>query len=420
MNGNPLFTALKVTGFIGGSGLILGYLSDSRAWIHELVSMPLMHQLDPETSHKLSIWFAKNGICPRDSVSESSRLQLKMWGKTISNPIGLAAGYDKHGEAVDSLLNLGFGLVEIGSVTPQPQKGNPLPRFFRLPQDDAVINRYGFNSQGHEAVRQRLWDRIVKYQWWNGLLEPSTPKSLHADKLVGVNLGKNKTSAAESHLDYMEGIDKLGKFADYIVINISSPNTPGLRKLQARKPIEELLTMAKGKRDEMMRENGNVFVPLLVKIAPDCDKDQLSDIAAVVEGVGIDGVVISNTTISRPKSLLSEESLSKEAGGLSGKPVKPLALAAVSTFYELTGGRVPIIGCGGISSAKDCIDFAKAGASLVQIYTALGYKGPGLITTIKHDLGKYLELEGKQWSDLVGTDHQSNLISTNRIGDSSA
>ena len=261
--------------------------------------------------------------------------------------------------------------------------------------------------------------------------EASFRNSLQPQKLLGINLGKNKTSAADSHDDYLQGIESLGPLADYLVINISSPNTPGLRSLQRRAPMEHLLSLAKSKRDKVLGKSGK-FVPLLVKIAPDCSEEELKDIAAVVENAQIDGIVISNTTISRPASLVSgmyylclllylfrkttkssdrqlyilDESVVREAGGLSGAPVKPLALATVSTFYKLTDGKIPIIGCGGISSAKDCIEFAKAGASLVQIYTGLGYKGPGLITGIKHDLGVFLEKKGLVWSDLIGLHHR--------------
>jgi dihydroorotate dehydrogenase len=215
----------------------------------------------------------------------------------------LAAGYDKHAEAIDGMLGLGFGLVECGSVTPLPQKGNPKPRFFRLPEDEAVINRYGFNSEGHNTVLFRLKKRLSKFLDNNNaeLVEGKLPVpfSLVQGRLLGVNLGKNKYSPADCHDDYLKGIEKLGPYSDYIVINISSPNTPGLRALQRREPIEQLLSMAKRVRDEKIKNQ----IPLLVKIAPDCSDDELEDIAAVVKNVGVDGIIIGNTTISRPESL---------------------------------------------------------------------------------------------------------------------
>ena len=317
----------------------------------------------------------------------------------MSNPIGLAAGYDKHAEAIDSMLGLGFGYVEVGSITPNPQLGNPKPRFFRLEKDEAVINRYGFNSQGHGAALVKLQKRLDSYMKTFGT--PST-YSLKQGTMLGVNLGKNKYSPESSHQDYLDGIETLGPYADIIVINISSPNTPGLRSLQHREPIKELLTLAKQKRDKCCPR------PLVVKIAPDCDDMQLSDIASVVQEVGIDGIIIGNTTISRNglKSgnyNLVDPELVNQVGGLSGKPLKPLALAAVSKFYNLTKGKVPIIGCGGISNAQDCLDFCEAGATIVQIYTEFGYKGPSLIPDIKQELAELLEKRGKTWMETIGS-----------------
>ena len=220
----------------------------------------------------------------------------------MKNPIGLAAGYDKNAEAIDAMLGLGFGYVEVGSITPQPQQGNPKPRFFRLPQDEAVINRYGFNSQGHASALVRLEKRLKAYLRDFGSVLNNY--SLNQGALLGVNLGKNKNSPSDSHQDYLDGIETLGPYADVIVINISSPNTPGLRSLQRREPIKQLLSLAKAKRDNVCTGR-----PLVVKIAPDCDDEQLADIASVVQEVGIDGIIISNTTISRPKTLSSGKRL---------------------------------------------------------------------------------------------------------------
>ena len=215
-----------------------------------------------------------------------------MFGKTLKNPIGLAAGYDKNAEVVDEMFQLGFGYVEVGSITPQPQSGNLRPRFFRLSEDEAVINRYGFNSQGHSTVLERLEKRLRNYSRFSPIIENY---SLQNNAILGINLGKNKTSPSDSHQDYLDGIETLGSYADVIVINISSPNTPGLRNLQQKDPIQDLLTLAKSKRDQCCKEKA-----LVVKISPDCSEQELKDIASVVEKVGVDGVIISNTTISRP------------------------------------------------------------------------------------------------------------------------
>ncbi|KAH6575349.1 hypothetical protein BASA61_009469 [Batrachochytrium salamandrivorans] len=450
---DPVGPALTVLAFavclVGG---VMGYvyITDTRALAYKWAVMPALHYLcDPEDSHKLSIWLARHSLVPSERTSDDDVLATKIWGNKLTNPIGLAAGYDKHAEAVDALFGFGFGMVEIGSVTPKPQEsyhihilnqklpGNPKPRMFRLPQDKAVINRYGFNSEGHEAVAQRLNVRIRKFlykhhvpsstsnsdsiassilsplEWLNTSStvssEPSSAtnntinRSLHTDRLLGVNLGKNKTTDADSDDDYISGITTMSPYADYIVINISSPNTPGLRSLQSCIPIERLLRSAKKERDALPKHHQP---PLVVKIAPDLSPLELSDIAAVVESVGIDGVIISNTTISRPDTLQSDAAISGETGGLSGAPVLPLALHTVSEFYRLTGGRVPIIGCGGIQTAADALKFAKAGAVVVQVYTALGYQGPGLVHDIKADLTRALKADGVSWSQVVGADHR--------------
>ena len=244
-----------------GSGSLFGYfyLMDSRAAIHSQVLMPLMHAiLEPEDSHNVAIWLAKHGLVPKQTTQDDPILETQLWGKVLQNPVGLAAGFDKNAEAIDGLLGFGFGSVEIGSVTPQPQAGNALPRMVRLPADGAVINRYGFNSQGHEQVKGHLLSRIhaymrrnlfnsSEYPRYNGDqqlvfdLPQDTPRSLAPHRLLGVNLGKNKVSAAESNEDYVRGIKDLGVFADYLVVNVSSPNTPGLRSLQRREPMEKLM-----------------------------------------------------------------------------------------------------------------------------------------------------------------------------------
>ncbi|KAJ3220064.1 Dihydroorotate dehydrogenase (quinone), mitochondrial [Dinochytrium kinnereticum] len=412
-----------------GLGTVVGllYLSDTRAAAWKNLVMPAIHlTMDPEDAHVLSIWLAKNGIVPREKVDPeaySDVLGVELWGKKIVNPIGLAAGYDKHAEAIDAMLNFGFGLVEIGSVTPEPQPGNPKPRMFRLPDDKAVINRYGFNSEGHLTAESRLRSRVRNF-WYgvsqedrkNGtVVEPvedekeayvvappaGLPRSLRSGRLLGVNLGKNKVSPAESNEDYVKGVEKLGPFADYIVVNISSPNTPGLRALQRREPMLKLLQEVKAARDKNLPHKP----PVVVKVAPDMSDEEFEDVAYVIKKAGIDGVIISNTTISRPSSIKSDPKIRREFGGLSGPPVFPLALSKVRKFYALTKGEIPIIGCGGIRSAEEAIAFAKAGASLVQLYTGLAFEGPGIVAEIKEGVAETLRKEGKSWKQIVGADH---------------
>jgi dihydroorotate dehydrogenase len=281
---------------------------------------------------------------------------------------------------------------------------------FRLSEDQAVINRYGFNSDGHAAVLERLKTRVERYLRFTpnliltdkslivNELPAETNKSLEKGKLLGINLGKNKISPANSDADYINGVKTLGGYADYIVINISSPNTPGLRALQRREPIERLLKSALKERDALTHRP-----PLLVKIAPDLNDAEMEDIAAVCSSVGIDGVVISNTTLARPNLTSTHQT---ETGGLSGAPLFPIALQAVRKFYTLTNGAIPIVGCGGIKSAEDALAFCKAGASVVQVYTALGYSGPKLVDDIKSGLAQELEKEGKSWAEMVGSGNE--------------
>ncbi|KAJ3067312.1 Dihydroorotate dehydrogenase (quinone), mitochondrial [Rhizoclosmatium hyalinum] len=280
---------------------------------------------------------------------------------------------------------------------------------FRLKEDNSVINRYGFNSEGHDTVAGRLSHRIRTWLFKNsvatksGELVPSgVPRSLVLNKALGVNLGKNKISAAEDNSDYVKGVSSLGQFADYIVVNISSPNTPGLRSLQRREPMLKLMKEVKEARDVHVAHRP----PILVKIAPDVNEVELEDIAAVVQEAEMDGVIISNTTISRPSYLKSDPTLVSQIGGLSGPPVFPLAVEKVRAFYALTNGKIPIIGCGGVSSAEEAIAYAKAGASLVQLYTSLGYYGPGVVYDVKKGLVDYLKKEKTTWKELVGSDHQ--------------
>ncbi|XP_042293455.1 dihydroorotate dehydrogenase (quinone), mitochondrial isoform X3 [Sceloporus undulatus] len=316
--------------------------------------------------------------------------QVEAFGRRFRNPLGLAAGFDKDGEAVDGLFRLGFGFVEVGTVTPRPQEGNPRPRVFRLAQDRAIINRYGFNSQGHAAVGQRL---KARQEAQRSLSEAGLP--------LGINLGKNKASA-DAVVDYVAGVRALGPLADYLVVNVSSPNTAGLRALQGKAELRLLLTKVLAERDALAVEPKPA---VLVKIAPDLTAQEKRDIASVVCELGVDGLVVTNTTVSRPDTLRG--AFRDEAGGLSGPPLRPLSTQTVREMYALTQGRVPIIGVGGICSGKDALEKIRAGASLVQLYTALTYQGPPVVRTVKQELEALLREQGfRSVQDAVGADHR--------------
>ncbi|BFZ19833.1 hypothetical protein BsWGS_22873 [Bradybaena similaris] len=389
--GRTLGVRLKQAAVIvnGGIALFAGInLYRGNEKFYEEIAMPLFRALPPETSHKLSIKLAKYKLVPKSQVPDSPLLATTVWGRSFSNPIGMAAGYDKHAEAVDGLFKMGFGFVEIGSVTPEPQEGNPKPRVFRLSEDEAIINRYGFNSDGHDVVYTRLSKRSH---------EAETSRR----GIVGVNLGKNKTSPNAIE-DYVKGVRKFGEVADYLVVNISSPNTPGLREMQRQEELTDLL-------DKVVEARDNLPVspkpPLLVKIAPDLTDDEKKAIAAVVTRpkCKVDGLIISNTTVARPESLKGNHK--EEIGGLSGKPLREKSLETIGDMYRLTKGQIPIIGVGGVGSGRDAYEKVKAGASLIQLYTALVYQGPPVIGKIKKEMEELLRLDGYQHlSEAVGAD----------------
>ncbi|KAF8982105.1 Dihydroorotate dehydrogenase (quinone), mitochondrial [Haplosporangium bisporale] len=418
--------ASRTINFVLGTGIVIGglvgisYGFDSRASIHKYVFLPLMHwTMDPETAHKVGIKFLKMGLSPWDTQPDDPALEVKLWGKTFSNPVGMAAGFDKHAEAIDGLFDLGFGYVEIGSVTPEPQPGNPQPRMFRLPEDKCVINRYGFNSEGHKVVETRLRQRIKRFLYKHaredqqetleklkngtGSAESlvdhlSTNRSLRDDRVLAVNLGKNKASTPESVDDYVVGVERLGPYADVLVVNVSSPNTPGLRSLQRKGMLEDLLRQVITARDRLQ---SSYKPPLLVKIAPDLSDEELEDVSEAALATKVDGIIISNTTISRPSTLINKEN-AKEVGGLSGPVVKPLALRALRAVYKHTEGKIPLVGCGGISNGQDALEYARAGASMVQLYSSMAYEGPGIARVVKDGIVK--GLNGKTWSEIVGED----------------
>lgn len=341
---------------------------------------PLLRALPPETAHHLTLTALAAGLGGRTRTPDPAILAQRLWDRDFPNPIGIAAGFDKEARAPDALLGLGFGFVEVGTVTPHPQPGNPTPRVFRLEQDAALINRMGFNSGGLDGLVARLAARRF-------------PAGV-----VGVNIGKNRDSA-DAAADYAACVRRSAALADYLVVNLSSPNTPGLRDLQARAALDALLRRLLAAR----RETG-AAVPLLVKIAPDLSSEERADIAAVALATGIDGIVVANTTVARPPGLRSR--LAGEAGGLSGRPLFARSTALLGEIYRLTEGRLPLIGVGGVASAADAYAKIRAGASLVQLYTALVFAGPALLGRIKVGLAELLRRDGfASIAEAVGADH---------------
>jgi len=324
-----------------------------------------LSRLDAESAHGLALRGLKSGLLPADRRPDAPSLAVTVWGRSLPNPIGLAAGFDKNAEVPDAMLALGFGLVEIGSVTPRAQDGNPRPRLFRLAEDRGVINRMGFPGQGLDAARSRLAIRPRR-------------------GFVGVNVGANKDSTDRA-ADYVACSVALAPYADYLVCNVSSPNTPGLRNLQGRTQLADLL---KRVQDAIVAKP----VPLLVKIAPDATDDDLDDIVAVCRELQMDGIIVGNTTLSRPSTLRS--SRRAETGGLSGAPLQPLSTDVLRRTAQRVEHQFPLIGCGGIGSGADAYAKIRAGATLVQLYSMMVYEGPPLIRRIKDELAALLARDG--------------------------
>jgi dihydroorotate dehydrogenase len=333
---------------------------------------PVLRLLPPEVAHGLTVRALETGL-GRFVTDRAARqpdppiLAQRLWGLEFPNPVGLAAGFDKDARVPGAMRGFGFGFIEIGTVTPRPQPGNPKPRLFRLEEDQAIINRLGFNSGGLDAAIDRL-------------------RRCPRTAIVGVNLGKNRDSH-DSDADYAEGIRRASEVADYLVVNVSSPNTPGLRDLQRHASLQALLVPLLRTRDESRRR-----VPLLVKIAPDLTEQEREDIASVALAAGIDGLIVSNTTVDRPAGLVSTHAT--ESGGLSGRPLSAASTSLLADMYRLTGGRLPLIGVGGVTSAADAYQKVRAGACLVQLYTALVFAGPRLVTEIKKGLVELLRRDG--------------------------
>lgn len=349
--------------------------------IHSLL-LALLKMLPPETAHTATICALKLGMGPRDRVPDDPVLATTVWGLGFRNPIGLSAGFDKAAEVPDAMLAAGFGFVEAGTVTPLPQPGNPKPRLFRLSDDHAVINRLGFNGTGLAPFVGRISRR---------------GKGLGP---FGANVGKNKVTE-DGGADYEIGIEAVAPYADYLVANISSPNTPGLRAMQGREILVDMIDRVLHARARAIPDPAG-RPPLIVKIAPDLDAQERADIAAVILDTGIDGLTVANTTVQRPSDMTDPQT--QEPGGLSGAPLFPIALEIVGDMYRLTGGKVPIIGCGGVASGADAYEMIRAGASLVQFYSALVFHGPALIPRIKRDLADLLKRDGfASVADAVGT-----------------
>ena len=338
--------------------------------------LPVLRRLEPETAHNLALWALRVGLVGGHAAADDPCLSIDLMGLHFSNPIGLAAGFDKNAVALSPLTRLGFGLVEVGTVTPRPQTGNPRPRLFRLDADRAAINRFGFNNDGLAAYVSRMARRP------------------HGPVVVGCNVGINK-EGADPQRDYPALIAAVAPHADYVVINISSPNTPGLRDLQGEQQLRGILAAVT--RDVSRRP------PLLIKIAPDLSPASLEGLVEVCVEGGAQGLIVSNTTISRPPSLRSH--FAREAGGLSGAPLFALSTATLARAYLLARGRLILIGAGGVSTGADVMAKLRAGASLVQLYTALVFAGPALVSRLKQEM--VMEMRTSRISDLreiIGAD----------------
>jgi dihydroorotate dehydrogenase len=338
-----------------------------------------LRRMDPEQAHEAAIKALKLGLGPRGTSADDAILATRLGDLALPNCVGLAAGFDKNAEVPDAMLTAGFGLVECGTVTPLAQSGNPRPRLFRLSEDRGVINRLGFNNQGLDAFAHRLAARPRR-------------------GVVGANIGANKESNDRIG-DYVTGLQRLWPFADYFTANISSPNTPGLRDLQSGPALDELLGRLQDARAALTGHGAPH--PLLLKVAPDLNDDQIQTICEAAVTHGLDGVIVGNTTLSRPSSLRS--GVKSETGGLSGAPLMDLSTHILRRFHAAARGRFLLVGAGGIASGADAYAKIRAGAGLVQLYSAMVYEGPGLIGRVKRDLAARLKADGfASVADAVG------------------
>jgi dihydroorotate dehydrogenase len=362
--------------------------------LFDRLALPLLHALDPEDAHRLAIRLLKVVPLPA-AAPDDARLATQAFGLHFANPVGVAAGFDKHAEIPDPLLRLGFGFVEIGTVTPLPQPGNPRPRLFRLDADHGVINRLGFNSEGADAILARLAAHAN-----------ARSRSTLADGrgIIGVNIGANK-DAPDRIVDYVRLIERFAPVASYVTINISSPNTPGLRNMQQAAVLDDLLARVVDARERVAQDAGPT--PVLLKIAPDLSLTDLDDVVGIARSRRVDGMIVSNTTTARPVTL-QDAAVAKEAGGLSGRPLFALANRMLAETYVRVEGVFPLIGVGGIDSRETALAKIRAGATLIQIYSGLVFRGLSLLGEIKSALIAALE-RGRQDSlkNYIGADAAS-------------
>ena len=356
---------------------------------------PLLRTLDPEDAHGLTLKMLK--FAPRLAiVADDKRLAVRAFALNFPNPVGMAAGFDKNAEVPDVLLRVGFGFVEVGTITPLPQAGNPRPRVFRLETDGGVINRLGFNSQGADVVLKRLAARAV-----TSSISSAARGGAWGGGIVGINVGANKDTP-DRVADYVRLIERFASVASYVAVNVSSPNTPGLRDLQQAAVLDDLLARVVDARERVAEHAGPT--PVLLKIAPDLSLSDLDDIVGIARSRRVDGMIVSNTTLSRPKSLRETE-MAKQAGGLSGRPLFALATRMLAETYVRVEGVFPLIGAGGIDSGATAVAKFRAGASLVQLYSALVFRGLGLVGEIKSALIAALDRDRlDNLNDLVGAD----------------
>ncbi len=364
----------------------------------ERLIRPFLHRLDPEDAHRLAIKGLKFAPLP-PAAADDERLATRVFGLNFPNPVGIAAGFDKHAEVPDALFRLGFGFVEAGTITPLPQPGNPRPRVFRLDSDRGVINRLGFNSEGADAALRRLAARASA---------PSLPSAARGGGkgggIVGINVGANK-EAPDRIADYVALIERFAAVASYVAVNVSSPNTPGLRNMQQAAVLDDLLARVIDARERVAPQAGPT--PVLLKIAPDLSLADLDDIVGIARSRRVDGMIVGNTTVSRPPGL-RDAGKAKEAGGLSGLPLLPLSTRMLAETYVRVEGVFPLIGAGGIDSGASALAKIRAGASLVQLYSGLVFRGLGLIADIKTALVEAMERDRKPaLTDYIGADAAS-------------
>lgn len=348
----------------------------------EQIGLAALHRLQPERAHDLSLWALRRGLVPLPANPISSpALQCSIAGLDLPNPLGLAAGYDKSARAVNPLMRAGFGFLEVGAATPLPQPGNPRPRLFRLTQDRAIINRFGFNNEGAASIAARLATR---------------PKGIP----VGLNIGANKTSTDRA-ADFAQVVATAGEVADFLTVNVSSPNTEKLRDLQGADALAALLDGVMAARDALSSQP-----PIFVKIAPDLEDSALADLVAVLLSARVDGIIATNTTLSRSDIL---DPQAHEAGGLSGIPLFAPSTRILARLYQLTQGQIPLIGVGGITSSGDAWQKLRAGATALQIYSALIYQGFSMIPRILEELDQRLHRENITLAELTGSGHRDWL-----------